>query len=407
MRISTLPCILLGTLACCGPTVAAELAVYPGDVSLHTNRDRQSVVVQGTEENGITRDVTKDAKLQFANPELARLEGSIVHPVADGQTELTVEYQGKKQTIPVTVAKGGEDRPISFKLDVMPVFAKAGCNMGSCHGAARGKDGFRLSLFGFDPEGDYYRLTREMSGRRINLARPEASLLIEKSLGKVPHSGGKRIEEGGELEARLLRWVRASAPADQGEVPAFVDLEIYPPSAVLNGPGATQQITVRAKYSDGTDRDVTNLAHFMTNNDTSAAITPDGLVTAGERGEAFIMARFDTMTVGSHFITLPKDLAFEFPSVPEHNYIDKLVHEKLRKLRIAPSDICTDEEFLRRATLDITGKLPTIEEYHAFVSSNDPNNTVLGDGTAIPYSGGAPDWANGAAAAGSYVAERI
>ena len=118
-------------------------------------------------------------------------------------------------------------------------------------------------------------------------------------------------------------------------------------------------MTVRAKYSDGTDRDVTRLAVFLTNNDTSAAITPDGLVTAGDRGEAFVMARFETFTVGSQFIVLPKGLKFEYPAEPEANYVDTLVDAKLKKLRIAPSELCTDEVFLRRVYLDVVGLLPT------------------------------------------------
>ena len=120
---------------------------------------------------------------------------------------------------------------------------------------------------------------------------------------------------------------------------------------------------MRAKYADGTDRDVTSLAYYMTNNDVSAAVAQDGVVTAGARGEAFIMARFSTHTVGSQFIVLPKGLKFEFPKVAENNYIDTHVHNKLKKLRIQPSPVCGDEEFLRRVTIDVTGTLPTVEEY--------------------------------------------
>ena len=142
---------------------------------------------------------------------------------------------------------------------------------------------------------------------------------------------------------------------------------------MLDGKGSTQQLTVRARYSDGTDRDVTNLAVFLTNNDVSAPVSPDGLVTAGARGEAFVMARFETHTVGTPFIVLPKGLNFTFPSnEPETNYIDKLVNEKLKKLRIAPSGQCDDETFLRRVSLDIVGLPPTSEEFDRFMKSTDP-----------------------------------
>jgi hypothetical protein len=358
------------------PTLA-QIAVSPPDISLNTSRDRQSLVVQATYSDGITRDVTSEAKLTFANPALVKLEKNLVQPAADGATELTVEFGGQSVKIPVAVKDAAVDRPISFKLDVMPVFMKAGCNTGSCHGAARGKDGFRLSLFGFDPDGDHYRLTREINGRRVNLALVHDSLLLEKSAGRVPHTGGKRFDENSELYQTITRWLEAGTPQDAANIPTPVAVELYPKNGVLDGEGATQQLTVRAKYSDGTDRDVTSLAFFMTNNDTSAKISQEGVVTAAARGEAFVMARFATFTVGSQFVVLPKGLQFAFPQVPESNYIDTLVNAKLKKLRIAPSELCSDEDFLRRASLDIIGVLPTAEEYNKFMSRTEPNKRDL------------------------------
>jgi hypothetical protein len=165
----------------------AEILVYPPDVQLTTSRDRQSLIVQARYADGITRDVTTDAKFTLTDAKLARFDKQTLYPVADGTTKLDVEYAGLKVTLPVSVQSAKVTPAISFKLDVMPVFMKAGCNVGSCHGSARGKDGFRLSLFGFDPDGDYQRLTRELSGRRINLAIPEDSLLIQKALQGAAH----------------------------------------------------------------------------------------------------------------------------------------------------------------------------------------------------------------------------
>jgi hypothetical protein len=351
----------------------ATLHVYPADVQLTTARDRQSLIVQAQYADGLTHDVTAEAKFTLANKALAHFDKATLTPAADGNTELSVEYGGLKTVVPVVVKQAHVDRPISFKLDVMPVFMKSGCNMGSCHGAARGRDGFRLSLFGFDADGDYQRLTREVSGRRINLAIPEESLMIEKATGKVPHTGGKRFEKDNELCQTLVRWLKAGAPQDQGEVPKVLAVELYPKGGVLDGPGTKQHLTVRAKYSDGTDRDVTSLAYYMTNNDVSAAVAQDGIVTAGSRGEAFIMARFGTHTVGTQFIVLPKGLKFEFPKVAENNYVDTHVHNKLKKLRIIPSPVCTDEEFLRRVSIDVIGNLPTTEEYTHFMNDKSPD----------------------------------
>ena len=345
-----------------------QLNVFPEDITLATNKDRQLLVVQAVYSNGVTQDVTAQATLTPGNPALLKRDGNLFRPAADGVTELKVEFGGKSVLVPVKVEKAAESRPISFKLDVMPVFLKTGCNTGSCHGAARGKDGFRLSLFGYDPNGDHHRLTRELSGRRLDLAVPEASLFIEKSIGAVPHTGGKRFELESEYGQDLVQWVAANCPLDAADVPVCTSLELYPKNGVLDGPGTTQQVTVRAKYSDGTDRDVTSLALFMSNNDNSATINDQGVITASNRGEAFVMARFATHTVGSQFIVLPKGLNFTPPQVVETNYIDTLVSAKLNKLRIAPSEVCTDEVFVRRIYLDLVGVPPTIEEYGKFMA---------------------------------------
>jgi hypothetical protein len=353
--------------------VLTRLEIFPPEIQLTTARDRQSLVVQATYDDGITRDVTREAAFQLADPKLIRRAGAIFYPAADGATSLAVTYGGKSVTLPVKVASAAVLPPLSFRLDVMPVFMRAGCNTGSCHGAARGKDGFRISLFGFDPDGDHYRLTREMVGRRINLAVPSDSTLLEKAIGAVQHTGGKRFESNSELYQTLHGWIEAGAQNDDvGKLPKVVGVDLYPRRAVMDGKGSRQQLTVRARYSDGTDRDVTSLAVFLSNNDVSAPVSADGLVTAGDRGEAFVMARFETHTVGSQFIVLPKGLIFTFPDEPEANYIDKLVNDKLKKLRIAPSGQCDDATFLRRASIDIVGLPPTYDEFNRFMASTDP-----------------------------------
>lgn len=343
------------------------IVVYPPEAHLSTNADLQRFIVVANRSDGVTLDVTSQAQAKLADTRFAKLDGHALYPVADGQTTLDIEYQGFKAAMPVTVKDATADREISFKLDVMPVFMRAGCNTGSCHGAARGKDGFMLSLFGYDPDGDHRRLTREIGFRRINLAVPKDSLLIEKSIGAVPHTGGKRFDENSEYNHTLLRWLEAGAPADATEPAACVGVDIYPPSAVIEGPDGQQQFIARARYSDGTDRDITSLAVFQTSNDNSAPIDANGLLKGSARGEAFVMARFETHTVGSQVLVLPKDLKYTPPEITG-NYIDQLVGAKLNKLRILPSEICTDEEFLRRATIDITGTLPTEEEFAAFMA---------------------------------------
>ncbi len=193
--------------------------VYPAEIELSTSRDRQSFVVQVAAPDGVTRDVTDEAKIELAGAQAER-KGNVLFPRADGSTEMTVSYAGRVIKVPIVVKQAAVDRPVSFKLDVMPVFARSGCNTGACHGAARGKDGFRLSLFGFDPDGDWYRLTREMSGRRISIAVPEECLLVEKSTGAVQHSGGERFKPNSELSAGSTPGPPRTRPTSRSRWPS-------------------------------------------------------------------------------------------------------------------------------------------------------------------------------------------
>ncbi|NBR86318.1 MAG: DUF1549 domain-containing protein [Verrucomicrobia bacterium] len=369
-NLLTVLSLALPLAAFAAPTLV-DVRVYPPDINLSSKIDFQTVVVQAVYSDSTTRDVTGQAQFALADKTFARLDKAAVYPVADGATELQVKFEGKSLTLPVKVTKSTFTPEISFTLDVMPVFSKAGCNVGSCHGSARGKDGFHLSLFGYDPEGDYGKITRQMLGRRINLALPEDSLMLTKAIGAVQHTGGKSFEKTDELYQTVLKWIEAGAPQDPKDIATVTGIEIFPKQAVLEGPGAAQQFTVRAKYSDGTDRDVTRTAHYVSNNDVSAKVTKSGLVTADKRGEAFVMARFDAFTVGAQILAIPKDPTFTFPQVAEHNYIDTLVHTKLKKIRITPSEVADDATFLRRVTLDITGTMPTPEDVRSFLADKD------------------------------------
>ena len=355
------------------PKDLVDLQVYPKDAHLVTLRSKQQIMLQAKFADSTTRDVSKDAKYTFANPALVKFEDNIIKPVTDGETELKIEFAGRTLTVPVKVEKATEERPIRFSLDVMPTFTKGGCNAGACHGASSGKDGFALSLFGFDPNGDYDRITRENLGRRINLALPHDSLLLEKGTGRVTHTGGKLYGKESSLYKTIVRWLEAGAPRDPAGTPKVVDLEIHPKQSVLEGDGSQQQIIVRAVYSDGTTRDVTHETTFLTNNDVTTTVDGKGMMTAGTRGEAFIMARYDQITVGTQVLVIPEMPDFKFPNEPEANYIDTLVHNKLKKIRITPSGVCDDNTFVRRAYLDIIGVLPTPEAVKAFVADKSPD----------------------------------
>ena len=355
-----------------------KLEIFPESISLETKRDFHRLVVFATFKDATTRDVTAFADLKVADEKVAKFDGYSVHAVTEaGKTEVVAALGGLTARIPVAVKDGQKDRAVSFRQDVMPVFLRATCNSGGCHGAARGKDGFRLSLFGMDPDGDYIRLTREMIGRRINLAIPEESTMVEKAVGTVPHSGNKLYEADSQYNKTILEWISNGAKDDAPGIAKVTGIEVFPKQIVLEGKAATQQITVRATYSDGTDRDVTNLALFMSNNDPVASISKDGVVKSGDRGAAFMLARFDVFSVTAQAIVIPKGLVYERPKVAEVNYVDKAVNERLHRLRIVPSGICTDEEFVRRVYIDVVGLYPKPAELQAFVADKHPDKRKL------------------------------
>ena len=350
-----------------------RLDAYPPSISLTTKKDFNSFVLVATFDNGVTKEVTHESNLEVSDPKVAEVENNLLLPKTDGKTLLKATYLGRSVEIPITVSKAQENRTVSFNLDVMPIFMKAGCNNGSCHGSARGQDRFMLSLFGYDPEGDHYRITREQGTRRINLAVPEESMLVEKSIGAVPHTGGKLFSKDSEHWQVMVDWLRKGALDDPKDVAKPQKLELFPPELLLEGNGASQQMTVLAHYSDGTTRDVTKLTVFQSNNELSASIDENGLVTAGKRGEAFVMARFNVFTVGIQAVVIPENLQYERPALPANNYVDALVHEKLHKLRITQSGLCSDEVFLRRVFLDVVGMTPKKEDYDRFAMDSSPD----------------------------------
>lgn len=348
-----------------------SLVVYPPVIKISAQNDLQHIMAVATRSDGITVDVSDQVQWKLENPAVAKLENLVLSPLADGTTALIGTWNSMEARASLEITQSQTPRTVGFERDVLPIFTKVGCNTGSCHGAARGKDGFRLSLFGFDPLGDYQRITREIGIRRINLAVPDQSLLLLKATGSVQHSGGKKVEPGSKHYQTILAWLQAGAPADAARPPAVTKVDLYPTQAVMEGEGAKQRLVAVATYADGTQRDVWDLAGFTTNNERTGAVDADGMVTSGVRGEAFVMARFDTHTVGSQILALPAGMQYEFkPS--QGNYIDALVDAKLLKLRLPASGLCTDEEFVRRATVDITGLLPTEEETTNFVASTDP-----------------------------------
>ncbi|MEY3459791.1 MAG: hypothetical protein RL215_2948 [Planctomycetota bacterium] len=358
------------------PLIASEpgrhLLVYPNSVQLSDARDSTRILVLQKNPDGSTANVTDSAEFSVDTDGVAQIDAGVIRPVGDGIARIRVRLGGESSDIPLTVINHSVSPPLSFRSEVLATLTKAGCNSGKCHGAASGKDGFRLSLFGYDPAGDQYRLTREIPGRRVNPDSPADSLLVRKALGEVNHTGGQCIEEGTGFHQTLLSWIADGAPADAQDAPVPTGIRVYPQEAIFAHPSGSQPLLVIASFSDGTDRDVTELSVFLSNNEATAGVSTSGLVSATGSGSAFIMARFDQFTQGTAVIVRPGN-AYEFPDIEPVNRLDQLVFERWKALHLLPSDICSDETFLRRVFLDLTGLLPSPEERQAFLSDPSPN----------------------------------
>ena len=258
-----------------------------------------------------------------------------------------------------------------FRSDVMAVVSKAGCNLGSCHGNATGKGGLKLSLRGQDPDLDWLALAREQGGRRVNLIEPEQSLILLKAMGTLAHEGGKRFSAGSPEHEIFLQWLRSGAE-DSGTQRKLVKLEVQPAALTMAGPGESVQIRVKARFSDGEERDVTRLAFYEPNNQLPK-ITVEGAVSADLPGEPTVLVRYldQQAAVRLAFVPPRPDFAWEGPA--PKNFIDEHVFRKLKALRVNPSPVCDDTTFLRRAYLDLLGVTPTAETARAFAADSSPN----------------------------------
>jgi hypothetical protein len=263
------------------------------------------------------------------------------------------------------------ERPVSFHTDVIAALSRAGCNSGNCHGSPQGKNGFRLSLRGFDPDLDFNTLVKESGGRRINRQTPEDSLFLLKGSGRVSHLGGAVIGRNDSAYRTLARWVAEGCADDRP--PALIKLEVLPDMKRLSPDRPTQQLTARAHFQDGTVRDVTELTVFTSSDQSTATVTKTGNVTFTRTAEVAILARYLSGITGARLSWLKPDPSYSFRGPQPANFVDELVFAKQKELQLTPAAVCTDEVFLRRAFLDVTGSLPTPEEAREFLDSKETN----------------------------------
>jgi hypothetical protein len=344
-----------------------SLSVQPAKVVLKGVDDAQQLILTA-QLAGRTQDLTHDAKYEVADERVARVTstGRII-PLVNGSTTVTARYGDKTVKVDVRAESCDVELPINFGNQIVPIFTKLGCNSGGCHGKASGQNGFKLSLLGFEPEVDYNALVREGRGRRLFPAAPANSLLLLKAAGAVAHGGGKRLEVGSDEYRLIRRWIASGMPFGEKTDPVVTRISVFPEHRVMSR-NNRQQFAVYAHYSDGAVEDITRRAQYESNDQEIAIVDNDGLVrTLAFSGEAAVMIRYQEH-VATFRATVPLGA-----NIPAYNFqpktlVDRHTHKKWKDLGLVPSDLCTDQEFIRRVCLDLTGTLPTPKQVTDFVA---------------------------------------
>ena len=351
-----------------------RIEVYPSTIKLGGPRQHGQLVVTGYYASGQVQDLTRAAKFAPADPSVVEVSGSVVRPKQDGKTEITVAVGGQTAKTTIEVTGQGTAEPVSFGYGLLAALSKQGCNSGACHGSPSGKGGFRLSLRAFDSELDKLTLIREAYGRRTNVLEPEQSLMLLKPMMKVSHGGGQRLRKSDAAYQVIRDWISEGCRLDPADSPKCVKIDVYPSTGrVLKRPAHTQQLSVQAHFSDGSIRDVTDLAVYTSSDEAVATVEASGMVVGHDRGETAVIIRYLEF-IETSYLTFVKDIeGFAWNDPPAANYIDRHVYRKLKQLKFVPAELCTDDEFVRRVHLDVIGLLPSIAESEKFLGDESPN----------------------------------
>jgi WD40 repeat protein len=349
-------------------TKVVSLHVEPNELKFTSPNDYAQVLVTATLDTGDAVDATRLVKTSVEGDAITEVsKRGIVRPRRDGSGRIFVSLSGKSAEISLAVSGVAAPYRADFIRDVGPVLAHLGCNAGTCHGAKEGKNGFKLSLRGYDPETDLRALTDDLASRRVNVASPDDSLMLLKAIAEVPHEGGRRTTMDSKYYGILRQWIAGGAKLDM-KTPRVSKIEVSPRNPVAQLIGSRQQIRVVATYADGLVRDVTSEAFIESGNTDVASVDSAGLLTSLRRGEAPVLARYEGNYAATTLTVMGDRTGFVWKEPESWSKIDEIVAAKWKRMRIEPSGLCSDLEFIRRVYLDLTGLPPSTEQIGAFVS---------------------------------------
>ncbi len=352
----------------------ASIEVRPAAVELKHRFEYRQLLVTGKLSSGESVDLTRMVKMSHSGKAANVSADGQVRAVEDGADEITYTYGNQLVKVPVTVSGMTAPHPVSFVRDVQPLMARMGCNAGTCHGAKDGKAGFKLSLRGYDAIYDHRALTDDIGARRFNRAAPDQSLMLLKATGSIPHVGGVRTDYGHPYYELVREWILQGVKLDLA-APRVTKIEVSPLNPIVPLPGMKQQIAVMATFSDGEVRDVTREAFIESGNIEVIEATASGILTTLRRGEAPVLVRYEGAYAATTIICMGDRTGFVWQEPPQNNYIDGLVYKKLQQVKISASDLCTDDEFLRRVYIDLTGLPPTVANVKAFLADTRDQKT--------------------------------